>query len=105
MLFLLLGSFAIWWCWFLVGRTFMAAGHQELPERETFEWHVLVGGLVLAVLTQAVHFLLPLPSKTSAIVLATVFTILAAARWRDTLWLAAGLRHAIERRPGAAAAY
>jgi hypothetical protein len=100
MLFLVIGTVVLWVLWFLIGRAALAAARlPHDPELEIFESTVLLGAFVLAVSSQAVHFVVPLPSARSALVLAGTFALLSWIRHRDVSWLLKQTSRAIRRHP------
>jgi hypothetical protein len=88
MLLLLIGTVTLSIFWFLIGRAFLTVvargGDAALA---SIEWTMLVGAFVLAVLSQVVHFALPLRSTDSAAVVGVVFAVLAWVYRSDLRWL------------------
>jgi hypothetical protein len=88
MLLLLIGTVTLSIFWFLIGRAFLTVvvrgGDADLA---SIEWTMLVGAFVLAVLSQVVHFALPLRSTDSAAVAGVVFAVLAWVYRSDLRWL------------------
>lgn len=100
MLLLLAGALALSLFWFLIGRGFLAlAGFDAIHDPDTVEWEMLTGAFVLAAAGQAVHFVLPLPSGISAVVLGVLFAVVAVVRRRDISWLVDRVKGAIHGRP------
>jgi hypothetical protein len=106
MLLLLIGALVFSLFWFLVGRTFLSAvGLRVEPDPDMVEATILAGAFVLASFGQAVHFVWPLKSRESAIVLFGVFLVLAVVRRRDVTWLVGRIGELIGRRPRATLAF
>ena len=106
MLLLLVGALIFSLFWFLVGRVFLSAvGLRAEPDPDMIEATILTGAFVLAWFGQAVHFVWPLKSRESAIVLFGVFLALAVIRRRDVTWLSERTSDLIRRRPRVVAAF
>ena len=70
MLLLLVGTLAVSIFWFAIGRQFLSLVAPRHPaDRVSIEWTMLLGAFVLAAVSQAVHFVLPLRSTGSAMMI------------------------------------
>jgi hypothetical protein len=88
MLLLLVGTLALSILWFAIGCQFLSTvSRHHQADSVSVEWTMLLGAFVLAVVSQAVHFVLPLPSTGSAMVVAALFVLLAWGRRLDLRWL------------------
>src|SRR5262245_10011107 len=98
MLLLLVGALALSIFWFAIGRQFLSLVAPRQPaDRVSIEWTMLLGAFVLAVVSQAVHFVLPLRSTGSAMVVTALFVLLAWGRRLDLRWLFSETRGAARR--------
>jgi hypothetical protein len=106
MTFLLVGTAALWLCWFLIGRAALVALAGSIdPQEDHVEWTILLGAFVLAIAAQVVHFFLPLPSRPSALWAAGAFLVFGAARRNDVRWFVGRARDAAARRPAVTLAF
>lgn len=106
MLLLLIGVVVFSLFWFLVGRSFFSiVGLRTEPDPDMVEATMLTGAFVLAWFGQVVHFVSPLKSRESAIVLLGVFLVLAIVRRRDVTWLVERIAELIRRRPRVVVAF
>jgi hypothetical protein len=98
MLLLLIGTVALSIFWFVIGRTFLSvAAVGDEADLGSVEWTMLLGAFVLAVMSQAVHFVLPLRSIDSAAVLGVLFVVLVWVRRGDIRSLLDRVRSAARR--------